>query len=100
MKKKINPSTGKLEYRCNYEEAAEFIYMTVGQLKHRYSKKCAQHESSIPKRTYLHGVAGFCLSDLEHYKKNNIGLVKVYKKKVDEKTATAEVLQFSEKKKS
>ena len=100
MKKKINPSTGKLEYRLNHEEAAEFVYMTIGELKYRYSKQCTMHESSIPKRTYLHGIAGFWMSDLEHYKKNNIGLVKVYKKKVDEKTATAEVLQFSEKKKS
>ena len=39
----------------------------------------------------------FGCQDLDQYKKHNIGLVKVYKKKVDEKAATAEVLQFSEK---
>jgi len=94
MKKKLNPSTGKLEYRCNYQEAAEHIYMTVGELKYRYTESCTMHESSIPKRTYLHGIAGFWLSDLEHYKKNNIGLVKVYKKKVAEEQETAEVIEL------
>ena len=94
MKKKLNPSTGKLEYRCNYQEAAEHIYMTVGELKYRYTESCTMHESSIPKRTYLHGIAGFWLSDLEHYKKNNIGLVKVYKKKVAEEQETAEVIDL------
>ena len=39
------------------------------------------HESSIPKLTYLHGIAGFWLSDLEHYKKNNIGESRRNKKK-------------------
>jgi hypothetical protein len=34
------------------------------------------------------------MSDLEHYKKNNIGLVKIYKKKVAEKTETAEVIEL------
>jgi len=100
VKKKINPSTGKLEYRCNYQEAAEHIYMTVGELKYRYTKNCTMHESSIPKKTYLHGIPGFWLSDLEHYKNNNIGLVKVYKKKVAEQKETADVLQFSEKKRT
>ena len=100
MKKKINPSTGKLEYRCNYAEAAEHIYMTVGELKYRYTESCTMHESSIPKRTYLHGISGFWLSDLEHYKNNNIGETRRNKKKVAEKTETAEVLQFAEKNKS
>tara|TARA_R110002020_G_scaffold131807_2_gene294569 strand:- start:1424 stop:1726 length:303 start_codon:yes stop_codon:yes gene_type:complete len=100
MKKKINPSTGKFEYRCNYQEAADHVYMTVGELKYRYTKSCTMHESSIPKRTYLHNKAGFWLSDLEHYKKNNTGLVKTYAKKVAEKKQTAEVLQFSEKKRT
>ena len=94
MKKKINPSTGILEYRCNYQEAADHIFMTVGELKYRYADACTMHESSIPKRTYLHNKAGFWLSDLEHYKKNNIGLVKIYKKKVAEKTETAEVIEL------
>ena len=62
MKKKINPATGKLEYRLNHEEAAEFVYMTIGELKYRYTKQCTMHESSIPKRTYLHGIAGFWMS--------------------------------------
>jgi hypothetical protein len=100
MKKKLNPSTGKIEYRLNYGEAAEFVFMTVGELKYRYTESCTMHETSIPKRTYLHGIAGFWMSDLEHYKNNNIGLVKIYKKKVAEKTETAEVLQFAEKNKS
>ena len=52
------------------------------------------HESSIPKKTYLHGIPGFWLSDLEHYKNNNIGLVKVYKKKVAEEQETAEVIEL------
>tara|TARA_R110000803_G_scaffold210124_1_gene281137 strand:+ start:1495 stop:1797 length:303 start_codon:yes stop_codon:yes gene_type:complete len=100
MKQKINPFTGKQEYRCNYQEAADHVFMTVGELKYRYTDACTMHESSIPKRTYLHGIAGFWLSDLEHYKKNNIGLVKVYKKKVAEKIATAEVIDLSKKKRS
>jgi hypothetical protein len=100
MKKKLNPSTGKIEYRLNHGEAAEFVYMTVGELKYRYTKSCTMHESSIPKRTYLHGIAGFWLSDLEHYKNNNIGETRRNKKKVAEKTETAEVLQFAEKNKS
>ena len=100
MKQKINPTTGKLEYRCNYQEAADHVFMTVGELKYRYTDACTMHESSIPKRTYLHGIAGFWLSDLEHYKNNNIGLVKVYKKKVAEKIATAEVIDLSKKKRS
>ena len=99
MKKKINPATGKPEYRLNHEEAAEFVYMTIGELKYRYSKQCTMHESSIPKRTYLHGIAGFWLSDLEHYKNNNVGETRRNKKKVDEKAETAEVIPFAEKKK-
>ena len=94
MKQKINPFTGKQEYRCNYQEAADHVFMTVGELKYRYTDACTMHESSIPKRTYLHGIAGFWLSDLEHYKKNNIGLVKVYKKKVAEEQETAEVIEL------
>ena len=100
MKKKINPRTGKEEYRCNFSEAAEEIYMTVGQLKYRYTDACTLHESSIPKLTYLHGIAGFWLSDLEHYKNNNIGETRRNKKKVAEETETAEVLEFSEKSKA
>jgi len=100
MKLKINPSTGKKEYRCNYQEAAEYIYMTVGELKYRYTKNCTMHEDTIPKRTYLHNKSGFWLSDLEHYRKNNTGLVKIYKKKVAEKTEDADVLDFAEKKRS
>jgi len=99
MKKKINPATGKEEYRCNLQEAADYLYMTIGQLKHRYSDKSAFHESSIPKKTYLHGIGGFWLSDLEHYKNNNIGETRRNKKKVDEKAETAEVIPFAEKKK-
>ena len=98
MKKKINPSTGILEYRCNYQEAADHIFMTVG--KYRYADACTMHESSIPKRTYLHNKAGFWLSDLEHYKKNNTGLIKTYAKKVAEKTKSADVLKFAEKSKA
>ena len=79
MKKKINPTTGKEEYRCNYSEAAD---------------------SMKPKLTYLHGIAGFWLSDLEHYKKNNIGEVRRNKKKVAEKTVTAEVIDLSKKKRT
>ena len=100
MKKKINPSTGKLEYRCNYQEAAEHIYMTVGELKYRYTKNCTMHESSIPKKTYLHGIPGFWLSDLEHYKNNNIGETRRNKEKVAEQTETAEVIEMSKKKRS
>ena len=100
MKKKINPSTGKSEYRCNYQEAADHVFMTVGELKYRFTDACTMHESSIPKRTYLHNKAGFWLSDLEHYKKNNTGLVKTYAKKVTEKTKSAEVLDFAEKSKA
>ena len=100
MKKKINPTTGKEEYRCNYSEAAEHIYMTVGSLKYRYTKACSLHESMKPKLTYLHGIAGFWLSDLEHYKKNNIGQVRRNKKKVAEKTVTAEVIDLSKKKRT
>ena len=100
MKQKINPFTGKLEYRCNYQEAAEYIYMTVGELKYRYAKKCSMHESSIPKRTYLHNKAGFWLSDLEHYKKHNTGLLKTYAKKVAEKKETAELYNIADKKRS
>jgi len=98
MKKKINPRTGKEEYRCNFSEAAEEIYMTVGQLKYRYTDACKLHESSIPKLTYLHGIAGFWLKDLEHYKKNNIGEARINKKKVAEKIETAEVIDISKKK--
>ena len=100
MKKKINPRTGKEEYRCNYSEAAEYIYMTVGQLKYRYTEASGFHESSIPKRTYLHGISGFWLSDLEHYKNSNSGETRVRKKKVAEKTKSADVLEFSEKSKA
>ncbi len=94
MKKKLNSFTGKVEYRCNYSEAADHVYMTVGELKYRYTKSCTMHETSIPKRTYLHGIAGFWLSDLEHYLKNNIGEVRRNKKKVAEKTETAEVIEL------
>jgi len=100
MKKKINPSTGKLEYRLNYQEAGDHVFMTVGELKYRYTKKCSMHESSIPKRTYLHNKAGFWLADLEHYKKNNTGLVKTYAKKVAEKSKSADVYDFAEKTKA
>ena len=94
MKKKLNPLTGKIEYRLNHGEAAEFVFMTVGELKYRYTKSCTMHESSIPKRTYLHGISGFWLSDLEHYKNNNIGETRRNKKKVAEKTETAEVIEL------
>ena len=100
MKKKINPTTGKEEYRCNYSEAAEHIYMTVGSLKYRYTKACSLHESMKPKLTYLHGIAGFWLADLEHYKKNNIGEARRNKKKVAEETKSAEVIDLSKKKRS
>ena len=100
MKKKINPFTGKLEYRCNYQEAADHIYMTVGQLKYRTTEACSLHESSIPKKTYLHGIAGFWLTDLEHYKNNNIGETRRNKEKVAEQTETAEVIEMSKKKRS
>ena len=56
--------------------------------------------SSIPKRTYLHGISGFWLSDLEHYKNNNIGETRRNKKKVAEKTETAEVIDISKKKRT
>ena len=97
MKKKINNFTGIEEYRCNYSEAAEDIGMTVGQLKYRYTEACTLCDSMKPKLTYLHGIAGFWLSDLEHYKKNNIGEVRRNKKKVAEKTVTAEVIDISKK---
>ena len=74
--------------------------MTVGQLKYRYTDACTLHESSIPKLTYLHGIAGFWLSDLEHYKNSNSGETRVRKKKVAEKTKSADVLEFSEKSKA
>ena len=100
MKKKINPFTGNQEYRCNYSEAAEHIGMNVGQLKYRYTDACTLCDSMKPKLTYLHGIAGFWLSDLEHYKNNNIGEVRRNKKKVAEKTKSAEVLDFAEKSKA
>ena len=100
MKKKINPTTGKLEYRCNYSEAAEEIYMTVGSLKYRYTKACSLHDSMKPKLTYLHGIAGFWLTDLEHYKKKYIGTTRRNKEKVAEEKETADVLEFSEKSKA
>ena len=100
MKKKINPFTGKQEYRCNYSEAAEHIYMTVGSLKYRYTKACSLHESMKPKLTYLHGIAGFWLTDLEHYKKKYIGQTRRNKEKVAEEKETADVLEFSEKSKA
>tara|TARA_R110000851_G_scaffold70286_1_gene156862 strand:+ start:1570 stop:1872 length:303 start_codon:yes stop_codon:yes gene_type:complete len=100
MKKKINPTNGKEEYRCNYSEAAEHIYMTVGSLKYRYTKACSLHESMKPKLTYLHGIAGFWLTDLEHYKKKYIGQTRRNKEKVAEEKETADVLEFSEKSKA
>ena len=53
-----------------------------------------------PKLTYLHGIAGFWLKDLEHYKKNNIGEARRNKKKVAEKIETAEVIDISKKKRT
>ena len=50
MKKKINPATGKLEYRLNHEEAAEFVYMTIGELKYRYTKQCSYYSKCVWKR--------------------------------------------------
>ena len=71
------------------------------ELKYRYSKQCTLHETLIPKRTFLHGKAGFWLKDLDQYKNNNIGLVIPKKEqKVDEKKETAEVLESKKDRKS
>ena len=62
MKKLLNPFTGKQDYfKC--KEAAEHIGMNVGQLKYRYTDDCTLHETLIPKRSFLHGKAGFWLKD-------------------------------------
>ena len=53
-----------------------------------------------PKLTYLHGIAGFWLTDLEHYKKKYIGQTRRNKEKVAEEKETADVLEFSEKSKA
>jgi|TARA_R100001530_G_C4290985_1_gene148001 hypothetical protein len=100
MKKIINPHTGKEDYFLNHKEAADHIYMTVGMLKYRYTVSCTMHESMVPKRSTLHNINGFWLSDLDHYKNNNIGLTRKNKQKVAEKNGTAEVLEFSQKKRT
>ena len=53
-----------------------------------------------PKRSTLHGINGFWLSNLDHYKNNNIGLTRKNKQKVAEQKETAEVLEFSQKKRT
>ena len=94
MKKLVNPFTGKEDYFCNYKEAANHIYMTVGSLKYRYTEDCSLHDSLKPKRSFLHGRAGFWLKDLDQYKNTNIGLTRKKKQKVAEKKETAEVIEL------
>tara|TARA_R100000458_G_C8077114_1_gene113416 strand:- start:124 stop:426 length:303 start_codon:yes stop_codon:yes gene_type:complete len=100
MKKLINPHTGKQDYFLNHKEAADHIYMTVGSLKYRYTDACTLDSSLKPKRSTLHGINGFWLSNLDHYKNNNIGLTRKNKQKVAEQKETAEVLEFSQKKRT
>ena len=100
MKKIINPHTGKEDYFLNHKEAADHIYMTVGMLKYRYTVSCTMHESMVPKRSTLHNINGFWLSDLDHYKNIYIGQTRKNKEKVAEKTESAEEYNIADKKRS
>ena len=100
MKKVINPFTKKEDYFCNHKEAANHVYMTVGSLKYRYTNACTLNDTLKPKRSTLHGINGFWLSDLDHYKNNNIGLTRKNKQKVAEEKESAEVLEFYQKKRT
>jgi len=93
-KKLINPFTGKEDYFCSYNDAAEHVGLTIGQLKYRYTEDCTLHQTLIPKRSCLHGRFGFWLLDLDHYKNNNIGLIRKSKEKVTEVSETAEVFDL------
>ena len=96
MKKVINPSTNKEDYKCNIKEAAEFLGMDYEVLWYRLKDKRSKlHPDFIPPMSVEYGKYFFWLSNLEHFKKTK--QFAIPKPKLDDKKVPKDfkVLKFS-----
>jgi len=96
MKKKINPSTNKEDYRCTIKEAAEFLGMRYEILWYRLKDKRSKlHPDFIPPMSVEYGKYFFWLSELEHFKKTK--QFAIPKPKFDDKKVPKDfkILKFS-----
>ena len=101
MKKKINPSTNKEDYRCTIKEAAEFLGMRYEILWYRLKDKRSKlHPDFIPPMSVEYGKYFFWLSELEHFKKTKQFAIPKPKLDVKNNSKNNNILDFPKDKKS